>query len=103
MVIKVLRSNLYNFLSTDTRIQISPYPRKELPHGKVTLSLKLGKKRKLVTGRIDSAPASSQFSCLQYDFFFMPNNPKKLRELLSKIDGWEWERTKEKVKASAYE
>lgn len=50
---------------------------------KLTLSLKIGKRRKLITGKLYVEPESCRYSGLHYNFYFTPNNPEKFNKLLN--------------------
>jgi len=81
MVVKIKATQLVEYYNGG--YEIFPWPRRELPTGKVSISLKYGRRWRMVAGRVDSMiDESCGFMPAMQRYFFHPNNPNKLVELL---------------------
>jgi hypothetical protein len=87
-VVKVPRGSIYEQFPVGdyNTVEISAYPKEHLPLGKVAISIKVGKRRKLVQGHMTEEPAEDLNGSLYWRYFFTPNNPQKLRSLCLSID-----------------
>jgi len=82
----VIKISLENLSVTIAGIEVHPgYPPVDLPIGRCALSIKIGRRRKLFTGKIESVPNSIRdLECgsrLVYEHTFVPSNPAKGQEL----------------------
>jgi hypothetical protein len=89
MVIKLDRTRFYRIFDSDS-YDVQCWPRESIPSGKLSVSIKIGKKRKLVAGKMDAIPESCPGLPLMWRYVFKPNNPKKMNALLevTQFDNW---------------
>lgn len=62
----------------------SDHLRKQLTSGKITLSLKAGKKRRLVKGKLKTKETSDRCLGRKVYFYFRPNNLTRFEELITR-------------------
>ncbi len=74
-IVKVHAEDIYPVLG---RMPNEVLLARDLPLGKVSLSIKVGKRRRLVSGRITSEMEDDSQFGLSYRNYFTPNNPQKM-------------------------
>jgi len=88
-IIKVATNEMYTLLGRNAH-EVLLADHRQWPLGKVVLSLKDGKKRRLVKGFIDFEADDDKDFGLSYKHYFKPRNIKRLCELLGQPYTCRW-------------
>ena len=81
MIIKIKLEEISTYIGD---ITLHPWPKDKIENlgkEKVTLSIKIGKRRKLVNGKLYAEPNSCPSNGLWYRYIFTPNDPAKFIKL----------------------